>query len=213
MSSTVLKTLGAAIVAGAASATVMAAGMDNYNPVTEARLTNPEPHNWLMIRGNYQGWGHSSLSQINTSNVQSLRPVWSYSTGVVEGHQSPPIVNDGVMFVTTPQSQVFAMDAKTGDLIWKYKKELPEDLFQLHPTNRGPALLDNKLYLAAYDGFLVALDARTGEELWQAEVADYKAGYYMTLAPLVAKGKVLVGVSGGEYGIRGYVAALRRRNR
>ncbi|MEM7254833.1 MAG: PQQ-dependent dehydrogenase, methanol/ethanol family [Pseudomonadota bacterium] len=207
MSSTAIKALGVAVLAGAVSATASAAGIQNYNAVSEARLQNPEPHNWLMIRGNYEGWGHSSLSQINTSNVQSLRPVWSYSTGVVEGHQAPPIVNDGVMFVTTPQSQVFAMDATTGELLWKYKKELPEDLFQLHPTNRGPALLDNKLYLAAYDGILVALDARTGEELWQSQVADYKAGYYMTLAPLVAKGKVLVGVSGGEYGIRGYVAA------
>ena len=209
MSRTVLKSLAAAVLVGATSATVMAAGMiTNYSPVTEDRLKNPEPHNWLMIRGNYEGWGHSPLTQVNTSNVQSLRPVWSYSTGVVEGHQAPPIVNDGIMFVTTPQSQVLALDAKTGELLWKYRKELPEELFQLHPTNRGPALLGDKLYLAGYDGFVVALDARTGEELWQTEVADYKSGYYLTLAPLIAKGKVMVGVSGGEYGIRGYVVAV-----
>jgi alcohol dehydrogenase (cytochrome c) len=175
--------------------------------VTDARLINPEPENWLQIRGNYQGWTFSTLDQINTSNLQSLRPVWSFSTGVIEGHQAPPLVNDGVMFVTTPMNQVIALDAVTGVQLWRFRRELPEELFQLHPTNRGPALYGDRLFVTTTDAFLVALDARTGEMIWEVAVDDYKSGYYRTLAPLVVKGTVMVGVSGDEYGIRGYVAA------
>ena len=160
-----------------------------------------------MYRSNYQSWGYSPLDQVNTGNVKRLVPAWSLSTGVVEGHQSPPIVNDGVMFITTPQAQVFAVDAKSGDVLWHYRRELPEDLTQLHPTNRGVALWGDKVFVATVDCFLVALDAKTGEVVWEQAVDDYANGYYMTLAPLVAQGRVMVGVSGGEYGIRGYVAA------
>lgn len=184
-----------------------AQGIENYSPVTDARLTNPEPENWLMYRGTYNGWGYSPLDKINTSNIKQLVPVWSLSTGVVEGHQAPPLVNNGVMFVTTPQNQVMALDAKTGDLLWRYVRELPEDLVQIHPTNRGVGLYGDKVYIATVDCFLVALDAKTGKVLWEKQVEDYTGGYYMTLAPLVAKGKVQIGVSGGEFGIRGFVAA------
>lgn len=194
----------AALAFGAGPAT---ADVLKYSSVTQARLDKPEPGNWLHYRGNYEGWGYSPLDQINAANVKDLVPVWSLSTGVVEGHQSPPIVNDGVMFVTTPQAQVMAVDAKTGDMLWHYKRELPEDLTQLHPTNRGVALWGDTVLVATVDCFLVALDAKTGEVRWEQAVDDYHNGYYMTLAPLVAKGRVMVGVSGGEYGIRGYVAA------
>ena len=96
---------------------VAAQGIANYSPVTDQRLQKPEPHNWLMYRGTYDGWGYSPLDKINATNVKKLVPMWSFSTGVIEGHQAPPIVNDGVMFITTPQNQVFALDAKTGDLL------------------------------------------------------------------------------------------------
>ena len=92
----------ALLIAGAAGSAYAA----DYAPVTDARLANPEPGNWLMTRGNYKGWSYSPLDQINTSNVKSLVPVWSFSTGVDSGHEAPPIVNNGVMFVTTPYSQV-----------------------------------------------------------------------------------------------------------
>lgn len=187
---------------------VAAQGIDNYSPVTEARLLKPEPQNWLMYRGTYDGWGYSPLEQINTTNVKKLVPVWSLSSGVVEGHQAPPIVNNGIMFITTPQNQVLALHAKTGDLLWRYKKELPDDLLQLHPTNRGVGLYEDKVYLATVDAHLVALDAKTGKVVWDTTVADAKQGYYFTLAPLVAKGKVMVGTSGGELGIRGFIAAF-----
>ena len=120
-----------------------------YNSVTDERLNNPEPHNWLQIRGNYQGWMNSSLDQINTGNVANLRPAWLFSTGVVEGHQAPPIVNDGIMFVTTPSNQVIALDAATGTEIWRYRREKPEDLVEIHPTNRGPGLYGDQLFIAS----------------------------------------------------------------
>ena len=184
------------------------AGATAYTPVTDQRLVNPEPENWLMYRRTYDGWGYSPLEQVTPGNAASLVPVWTFSTGVAEGHQAPPIVNNGIMFVSTPQNQVLALDAKSGELLWRYKRDLPEDLFQLHPTNRGVGLYEDKVYLATLDAHVVALDAKTGKVVWDQTVEDYKKGYYMTLAPLIAKGKVIVGVSGGELGIRGFIQAL-----
>ena len=180
----------------------------SYSPVTAERLLEPEPRNWLMYRGTYDSMGYSELDQIDTTNASRLVPVWTFSTGMREGHQAPPIVNDGVMFISTPHNRVMALDARTGDLLWRYERDLPEDLFQMHPTNRGVALYGELVYLATADAFLVALDARTGVVVWEREVEDYTGGYYMTLAPMVARGKVMVGVSGGEFGIRGFVAAF-----
>jgi alcohol dehydrogenase (cytochrome c) len=187
---------------------VAAQGLKTYQSVTDERLLHPEPENWLMYRGTYDSWGYSPLDQINTENVSKLVPVWTFSTGVDEGHQSPPIVNNGVMFITTPKNQILALDARTGDLLWRYRRDLPEDLFQLHPTNRGVALYGDKVFLATVDAHLLALDARSGEVVWDQVVENYLSGYYMTLAPLVAHGKVMVGVSGGELGIRGFVQAF-----
>ena len=184
-----------------------AAEIGNYSPVTADRLTNPEPGNWMLYRRTYDGQGFSPLDKINTTNVKNLEPAWTFSTGVNEGHEAPPVVNNGVMFVATPQNQVIALDAKTGDQIWRYKREIPEDLSQLHPTSRGVGLWQDKLYLATTDDHLVALDAKTGKVAWDQKVQDYKKGQYMTLMPLVVSGKVLVGGSGGEYGVRGYVVA------
>src|SRR4029450_4107439 len=152
------------------------------------------------------------LDQIKTTNVKKLVPVWSLSTGVLEGHQAPPIVNNGVMFVTTPQNQILALHAKTGDLLWCYQKDLPEDLLQLHPTNRGVGLYADKVYLATVDAHLVALEAKTGKVLWDKVVDDYKKGYYCTLAPLITHGKVMVGTSGGELAIRGFIQAFDARS-
>jgi alcohol dehydrogenase (cytochrome c) len=209
MSTRNLWTLAAVVVIGLLPVVAVAqGGAANYRTVTDARLLYPEPENWLMYRRTYDSWGYSPLDQINTLNVARLTPVWSISTGVVEGHQAPPIVNDGVMFVSTPQNQVLALDAKTGDLLWRYRRELPEDLLQLHPTNRGVGLYGDKVYLATVDAHLVALDAKTGAVVWDKTVEDAKKGYYMTLAPLVAKGKVMVGTSGGELGIRGFIQAF-----
>jgi alcohol dehydrogenase (cytochrome c) len=184
------------------------AQLATYRPVTAERLTRPEPANWLFYRGTQNGWGYSPLDQVNTANVADLRPVWTLSTGVTGGHEAVPIVNDGVMFVTTPRNQVLAIEAATGDLLWRYAHELPEGLVALHDTNRGVALWGDKVYTATLDARVVALDARTGNVVWNAAVQDNASGYYMTLAPLAADGKIMVGVSGGELGIRGFVVAL-----
>jgi len=180
--------------------------ISNYNAIDQQQLDNPSPNNWILYRHSYDWHGFSPLDQVNTNNVKTLTPVWTVSTGVIEGHEAPPLVNNGVMFVATPQDQVIALDAKTGDVFWRYKAKLPEDLFQLHPTSRGVGFWGDKLFLAQTDDKLVALDARTGKVAWTQTVDDYKKGYYLTLMPLVVDGKVIVGTSGGEYGVRGYVA-------
>ena len=189
-----------------------AAILRSYQPVAAARLLKPEDANWLMIRGTYDGWGYSPLDQISTTNVARLKPVWSIPTGVDRVHEAAPLVNGGVMFVSTPANQVLALEAATGKVLWRYVRPRPKDVFVLHDTNRGVALLGDRVYYAAAESVLVALDAKTGKEVWTATVADNQSAYYITLAPLVAQGKVLVGASGGEFGVRGFVAAFDARS-
>jgi alcohol dehydrogenase (cytochrome c) len=186
----------------------MPAILQAYQPVTPERLLKPSDGDWLMIRRTYDGWGYSPLDQITTSNVARLQPVWVFSTGVPNGHEAPPLVNNGVMFVATPGNQVVAVDAKSGQMLWRYRRPIPEDAVTLHPTTRGVALYGDKVFLAANEAVLVALDARTGKEVWTVDVAENQNGYYMSLAPLVAEGRVMVGTSGGELGVRGFVAAF-----
>src|SRR5258708_16204646 len=180
----------------------------NYKPVTTERLRNPEDGDWLMIRRNWSGWGYSPLDQITSANALRLQPVWVFSTGSNNGHESAPLVNNGVMFVSTPGNQVIALDAKNGTLLWRYRRALPEDVVVMHPTSRGVALLGDKVFFASNDAVLVALNAKTGKEVWTAKVGDNAHGYYTSLAPLVAGGKVMLGTSGGGYGIRGFIAAF-----
>jgi len=196
------------VLLGIVPGLVIAQATAGYRAVTAERLLNPEPENWLLYRRTYDGMGFSPLDQISTANVADLRPAWTFSTGITEGHQAPPIVNDGVMFIATPGAQVIALDARTGEQLWRYRRQLPFDLMQFHPTNRGVALYGDRVFVATVDAFVVALDAHTGEVVWETAVEDYRRGYYMTLAPLVVNGRVMVGVSGGELGIRGFVTAL-----
>ncbi len=211
MSVTSLCTAVVALLIAMALGGVAAQGIATYRPVTDQRLGNPSTPNWLLYRGTYDGWGFHPADLINTTNVKQLVPVWRFSTGEIGGHQAPPIVNAGVMFISTPRNQVIALDAATGALLWRYKRELPEDLLPRHSTNRGIGLYEEKVYLATLDAHLVALDAKTGRVVWEKTVDNYRIGAYMTLAPLVAKGKVMVGMAGGEYGLRGYIAAFDAR--
>jgi alcohol dehydrogenase (cytochrome c) len=199
---------------------VSAQGIQDYNPVTPERLVNPEPGNWLQIRRTYDGHGHSPLDQINTDNVGELKLVWSKSTGPYQpltefaalpargSHQGSALVNDGIMFVETYDSQAIAYDALSGEELWRYSYKLPEGLVPLHPSGRGVALYQDKVYLTTLDAHLLALDARTGALVWDQKVEDWENGYYTNLAPLVVDGKVMIGPSGGELGIRGFVQAF-----
>ena len=182
--------------------------LKQYRPVSVDRLKSPADGEWPMIRRTYDGWGYSPLTQINNGNVERLEPAWILSTGVTNGHEAPPIVVNGVMFLATPGNQVLAVNARTGTLLWRYRRPLPNAVVLLHPTSRGVAVYNDKVYFAAGEAVLVALDAKTGEEVWTTKVAENESGYYMSLAPLVADGKVLIGTSGGELGIRGFVAAF-----
>jgi alcohol dehydrogenase (cytochrome c) len=182
--------------------------LQNYTPVTAERLKNPEAGNWLMIRRTYDGWGYSPLDQITPANVAKLKPVWIFATGEPRVHEAAPLINNGVMFVSTPQNQVIAIDAKSGNVLWRYRRPRPEGSNVPHDTSRGVALFRDRVYFAAGEAVLVALDAKTGREVWTTPVADNKSGYYISLAPLIAGGKVMVGASGGEFGIRGFVAAF-----
>ena len=180
----------------------------DYSAVTDARLVSPEARNWLMYRRTYDSWGYSPLDKINARNVQELVPVWSASTGTMEGHQSPPIVNDGTMFITTPFNQVLAFDAAaascSGDINagcrptsgWATRRTAALRCTATSSTWRRPTRRSSRSTRAP---------ARV---VWDKAVEDYNGGYYMTMAPLAARGKIMVGVSGGERGIRGFVVAL-----
>ena len=122
--------------------------LQSYKPVTADRLKQPEDSDWLMYRRTYDSWGYSPLAQIAPENAARLKPVWTLVTGQVEGHQAPPMVNNGVMFVATPGNQVLAIDAKKGDLLWRFKRPISEDILLLHPTSRGVGLLGDKVYFA-----------------------------------------------------------------
>ena len=115
--------------------------LQNYQPVTEARLKNPEAGNWLMIRRTYDGWGYSPLEQITPANVARLKPVWIFATGEPRVHEAAPLVNNGVMFVSTPNNQVIAIDAKSGNVLWRYRRPRPTGSNVPLDTSRGVALL------------------------------------------------------------------------
>ena len=129
-----------------------------------------------MIRRTYDGWGYSPLKQITSDNVKRLAPAWVFSTGVNNGHEAPPIFVNGVMFVSTPGNQVLAIDARTGVLLWRYRRPLPSGVILIHPTSRGVAVYNDKVYFAAGEAVLVALDAKTGQEVWTAPVGDNARG-------------------------------------
>ena len=157
-----------------------------------------------------QNQRYSTLSQINTSNVQNLVPVWSFSFGGEKqrGQESQPLIHNGKMFVTASYSRIFALDAKTGKKFWKYEHRLPDGIMPCcDVVNRGAALYDNLVIFGTLDAQVVALDQETGKVVWKEKVDDYAAGYSMTAAPMIVKGMVISGVSGGEFGVLGRVEA------
>jgi alcohol dehydrogenase (cytochrome c) len=167
-----------------------------------------EPGNWLTYSGGYGAHGYSTLDQINTRNIAGLRVAWMYQTLLPHHFETEPLVFDGVMYITEPPSDVTALDLRTGRPIWSYRRTLPKGVIVCcGQVNRGLAALDDQLFLGTVDAHLVALDMRTGRVRWDVEVADYKAAYSITAAPLAVKDKIIVGIAGAEYGIRGFLDA------
>lgn len=186
-----------------------------HTVVTDEMLLNAsnDARNWLTYGHDYTNQRYSTLRRINTKNVRTLVPRWVFQTGgPIGSFQTTPIVVNGVMYLTTPYNHVIALDARTGKLLWRHEQKLGTQIFCCGPNNRGVAVAYGNVYMATLDAHLVALDQKTGKVRWDIEVADSSAGYSFTLAPLVYKGMVIIGSSGAEYGVRGFVDAYNASN-
>jgi len=188
-------------------------GQNRQAPVTPVPFerilnSNQEPQNWLTYGGNLSSQRHSGLTQITPANAADLTLKWVFQSRSLEKHEHTPLVVDGVMYTTQSPNDVIALDAATGKTIWQYSHKPEDGIRTPWKLTRGLAILGDKLFLAGLDTTMIALDAKTGRELWTTKVADQKLQYSMTVAPLVVKDKVIVGPAGGEYGIRGFLAAF-----
>jgi alcohol dehydrogenase (cytochrome c) len=163
--------------------------------------------NWSSYGRDYSNQRHSPLSQINAGNIGRLTLAWHYRTGIPQAFEASPVVIGSIMYVSTPLNHVVALDARTGRKLWEYAESLGTTVHCCGPVNRGVAVYGGRVYMGTLDARLVALDAKTGTKVWGVRVADNERGYAVDAAPVAADGKVIVGVSGAEYGIRGRVTA------
>ncbi len=182
-------------------------------PASRLRSARGDSANWLTYSGDLGGQRYSPLRQITPLNVSTLRPAWIYQATAAGGIQTSPVIVDGVMYLTEFQGHVAALDARSGRVLWRYGQQLPAKLLTLGfgPTNRGVAIIDSTVYVGAPDARLVALDARSGAVRWISPVADNATGYAITAAPLAVGDLVIVGISGAEAGIRGFIDAYDAR--
>ncbi len=210
-----------AVIAVLAMVVGLAAAATAQISVTDERLlrADQDPNNWLTFYRNYAGWRYSPLAQINSTNASRLVPKWSLQLGEIGEQQCTPLVNDGVLYVTTAgllRERVYAVDAAKGTVLWRFERKLPEDidaLARILPEKQGVALYGTNVILGTLDARLIALDAKTGKEVWNAQVIDYREGYHVKAAPLAVKGKIIVGMAGpGEMGNRGFVQAHDAKN-
>ncbi|MEL0169617.1 MAG: PQQ-dependent methanol/ethanol family dehydrogenase [Pseudomonadaceae bacterium] len=199
------------LVAAMSVASVASANVTNDDIRADATNNSQVVTNGMGL----QGQRYSTLDLLTTENVSSLQPVWAFSLGGEKqrGQQSQPMIKDGVMYITGSYSRVFAVDARTGAKLWQYDARLPDGIMPCCDViNRGVALWDNLVIFGTLDAKLVALDKDTGKVVWRKTVADYKAGYSITAAPLVVDGKLITGVSGGEFGVVGKIEAYNPSN-
>ena len=190
---------------------IVLASLELHAQVTADRIrrSSSEPRNWLTYGGSYTSQRYSLLNQITPANVGRLESKWVLQNQVFGAWQATPLVVDGVMYVTQRPNDVLALDAKTGRVFWLYRYTPSADArVCCGSNNRGVAILGDTLFMGTLDAHLVAIDAKTGRQLWNTTLADVKLAYSVTLAPLVVKDKVIVGVGGGEFGIRGFIAAF-----
>jgi alcohol dehydrogenase (cytochrome c) len=209
----------AAVALLGASGVVSAVGVDRLesqlypNYVTDDMLINADKdqQNWLHYGKDYEMTRYSGLSQINRDNVKSLKPAFNLSFGVLEGQDSQAVAVNGTLYVTTSFNRVIAVNGMTGDILWKYERELPGDVFPklcCDVVNRGVAVYKNKVYLATLDAHVVALDNQTGDVVWDKKIGDYTYAETFTIMPLAVNNKIVFGTAGAEYGVRGWVAAI-----
>ncbi len=163
---------------------------------------------WLTFGGDFANQRHSPLTEITLENVDRLIPQWTFQTNTLDDFETTTLMRDNVLYVTGPSNTAWAIDARSGREIWSYRRELPLNLTACCGlVNKGFAMLGDKLYLATLDAHLLALDMSTGAIVWDATMEDYQVGYASTIAPLAVDGKIIVGVAGGEFGIRGFIDA------
>jgi alcohol dehydrogenase (cytochrome c) len=199
-------------VVAAAGATGPALQVEAQGGITFDRILKArgEPHNWLTYSGDVMGQRYSPLTQITPANVRTLELQWIFQANSLEKFEATPLAVDGVLYTVQPPNDVVAIDGATGRIFWTYS-HVPSN--QTRPccgrVNRGVAILGDSLFMATLDGFLIALDAKSGRQQWKVKVegARPEAGYAFTVAPLVVKDKVIVGPAGGDFGIRGWLAA------
>jgi len=187
------------------------AGVTNKDILNDQMTTNDVVSYGLGLKGQR----YSPLTKINTDTVKEMRPVWSFSLGGEKqrGQESQPLIKDGVMYITGSYSRVFAVDARTGDELWQYDARLPDGIMPCCDViNRGAALYGDLVIFGTLDAKLVALHKDTGKVVWKKKVEDYKAGYSISAAPIIVKGKVITGIAGGEFGIVGKVRAYDAKN-
>lgn len=179
--------------------------------VSDEMLVNAQdlPDRWIHYSRNYAGWRYMPVDQINRDNVANLQVAWTLETDIGTGQfEVTPIVVNDRMFISTQESHLLAVDPRTGETLWRYDHPLPSGtLTCCGPVNRGVAVYEDRVYWGTLDAHLLCLDAATGDLIWDVEVADPRLKYSITSAPLIVDGKVLTGTGGGEYGIRGFIAA------
>ncbi|TVT56682.1 MAG: PQQ-dependent dehydrogenase, methanol/ethanol family [Sedimenticola thiotaurini] len=201
-----------ALLVMAISASVSVSAQNASANVTDQDILNDQKITTQVVTNGMglNGQRFSPLSNINKDNVKKLLPAWSFSFGGEKqrGQEAQPLIYDGVMYVTASYSRVFAVDVKTGEELWQYDARLPDGIMPCCDViNRGAAIYGDLIYFGTLDAQLVALDRKTGKVTWKKKIGDYKAGYSITAAPMIVEGKVITGVSGGEFGIIGKVEA------
>ena len=178
-------------------------------PAANARMTTDmrDAAAWPSFGRDYTNDRYSPLTRVNTGNVNELQLAWEYHTGITQGFETSPVIAGGIMYISTSLGHVLALDARTGRRIWEHVETTGRTIHCCGVINRGVALYGGRVYMSTLDARLVALDARTGNAIWTTRVGDNTQGYSLTAAPLAVDGKIIIGISGGEYGIRGYVSA------
>ncbi|MGE0159720.1 MAG: pyrroloquinoline quinone-dependent dehydrogenase [Gemmatimonadales bacterium] len=184
-------------------------GPADWQPVTAERLLAPQDGDWMSYRRTYDVTGFSPLAQIDRDNVDELRLVWAYSVNDVTRWVPTPVVANGIMYVAEGSGRVLAFDAANGDVLWIHTREYPDDirLSQAYGKHRGVSIYGDRVYWGTADSYLVALDARTGEQIWEVRTGDYRTDGGHSHPPLIANGKVLLGQTGGDTGVRGRFGA------